>query len=118
MSNKKLHMTESSLRSIVREELINKLRSLKEATEDVVAKESHEISAAASTLKKAIDAFNAEDLPEIPSELSSALSSASSVLDNMADNPGRYKGGVAQAENVDAMVQTDSTPRISRSEEK
>jgi hypothetical protein len=118
MSNKKLHMTESSLRNVVREEIINRLRSLKEATDDVVAKESHEISAAASTLKKAIDAFNAEDLPEVPTELAAALSSASSVLDNMSDNPGRYKGGVAQAENVDATVQTDSTPRISRSEEK
>jgi hypothetical protein len=116
MSNKKLHMTESKLRSVVREELINKLRSIKEATEDVVAKESHEISAAASTLKKAIDAFNAEDLPEVPSELASALSTASSVLDNMSDNPGRYKGGVATPENVDSTVQVDSSPRISRNE--
>lgn len=107
MQSQKLNITESKLRKIVREEIISKLRSIKEATE-VDTKESHEISAAASTLRKAIDTFNDENLPEVPTELSTALSTALTVLNNMSDNPGRYKGGVANIDNKISDVQVDS----------
>ena len=93
MSDKK-NITEAKLRTIIREELINKLRQIREASEpELAAKESHEISAAASALLKAVAAFEEEKLPEVPAELESALSAAKSILNNMSDNPGRYKRG-------------------------
>lgn len=95
-------VTKKQLLNIVREEVYTHLKAvLKEAQtpKEFETKESHEISAAASTLKKAIDAFNDENLPEVPSELSTALTTATGVLTNMSDNPGRYKGGIKADED-------------------
>lgn len=86
-------ITEKTVRKIIREAIKQRL-GLTEAVE-VESKESHEISAAANLLLKAIKAFEDEGLPDIPSELSTALKSASVVLNNMSDNPGRYKGGAS-----------------------
>lgn len=83
-------ITEKTVRKIIREAIIQRL--VAEAVE-VESKESHEISAAANNLLKAIQTFEEEGLPDVPAELDSALKSAKMILNNMSDNPGRYKGG-------------------------
>jgi hypothetical protein len=85
-------MKESELRKLIREEI--KKRIINEAVE-VEERESHEISAIANALNKAIAIFNEENLPEIPNELATALKTAKSILTNMTDNPGQYKAGQA-----------------------
>lgn len=79
------------LRQIVQEEL------MREAKSQVAETESHEISAAANSLLQAIKAFNEEELPEVPEQLSSCLTKAERVLNNMSDNPGQYKGASSQS---------------------
>jgi len=104
-STVKITISEKRMREIISEELAAVIKEAGKSviTEDMQTedeqKKSHEISAAASTLHDAIESFEGEDLPDVPSELASALQSAKSVLANMADSPGQYKGGAPVADS-------------------
>jgi hypothetical protein len=86
----------------VREIIIEELLSVMSEAKDEDGKTSSQISAASETLKKAIDAFDAEKLPDVPSELTSALASAKKILSHMSDNPGQYKGGMTNREGSES----------------
>lgn len=96
----KMTITEARLREIIAEEYVKALREAKD--EEETPKASHEISAAATALLSAIEAFEAEDLPEIPTELLGALKASKVILTNMSDNPGRYRGVNTTAQDTNA----------------